>query len=238
MACPAFYAFDNEGNLHAVQCGQWSCPTCACQLARLWAWRCRLHVTQSGGEAFFWTLTLRGKYRTPALGYQSLPNLWDNLRKRIQRQQKSWSYCAFVEGQPQRDYMPHFHVISMSKAPCRIKDLAMECGFGHQAKESMVTSGQAANYCAKYASKTNPATPKGFRRVRASQDWTKLPSFDGDPLLVKSRNELLSDFLLRVHWITGVPIDDLLYVWREKLYTDRVTNIDTLLPHDVVNFVT
>jgi hypothetical protein len=126
----------------------------------------------------------------------------------------------------------------MSKAPCRIKDLAMECGFGHQAKAGLINSQKAANYCAKYASKTNPATPKNFRRVRASQDWAKLPPFDGDPFLVKARSELLSDFLLRVHWITGVPMDDLLYVWREKLYTERVTNIDTSLPHDMANFVT
>lgn len=227
MSCPSFYAFDNEGNLHAVQCGQWSCATCAKHLSRLWAWRCRLHVAQAGGEAYFWTLTLRGKYHTPAQGYKALPHLWDNLRKRIQRSQKTWTYCAFVEGQPKRDYMPHFHVISMCKAPIRIKDLAHECGFGHQAYESLINSSKAANYCAKYASKTNPATPKGFRRVRASQDWAQLPDYEGDPLLVKAKSELLSDFLLRVHWISGVPMDDLLYVWREKLYHDRVTNIDT-----------
>lgn len=225
--CPAFFGFDREGNLHAIQCGQWSCPTCAKQLARLWAWRCRLHVTQAGGEAFFWTLTLRGKYHTPTLGYQSLPLLWDNLRKRIQRQQKAWSYCAFVEGQPKRDFMPHFHVISMSKAPCRIKDLAMESGFGYQATESLINSAKAANYCAKYASKTNPATPKGFRRVRASRDWAKLPPMEGEPYLVRHKNELLSDYLLRVHWISGVPVDDLLYVWTNQLYHDRVTNIVT-----------
>jgi len=231
--CPAFYAFDGEGNLHAIQCGQWSCPTCAKTLARLWAWRCRLHLEASGGEAWFWTLTLRGKFHTAAQGYNALPSLWDNLRKRVQRAHKTWSYCAFVEGQPQRDYMPHFHVISMQQAPMRLKDLAMECGFGYQAKATIVNSGKAANYCAKYASKTNPATPKGFRRVRSSRDWAKLPDYDGDPLLVKGRQELLSDFLLRVHWISGVPVDDLLYVWRNQLSKERcingVTKLDTSL---------
>lgn len=227
MGCPSFYAFDTEGNLHAVQCGQWSCPTCAKTLARLWAWRCRLHVENSGGEAYFWTLTLRGKYHTPSQGYKALPHLWDNLRKRIQRQQARWSYCAFVEGQPQRDYMPHFHVISLSKAPVRLKDLAHECGFGYQASEKYINSAAAANYCAKYASKTNPATPKGFRRVRASRDWAKLPEYEGDPLLVMAKSEFLSDYLIRVHSVTGVPLDELLYVWSNKLYHDRVTNIDT-----------
>jgi hypothetical protein len=103
----------------------------------------------------------------------------------------------------------------------------MECGFGYQAKESLINGAKAANYCAKYASKTNPATPKGFRRVRASRDWAKLPDYEGDPLLVRARCELLSDYLLRVHWISGVPLDDLLFVWNNQLYHDRVTNIVT-----------
>lgn len=227
--CPAFYAFDNEGNLHAVQCGQWTCKVCAKHLARLWAWRCRLHIESNNNEGWFWTLTLRGKYHTAEQGYKALPTLWDNLRKRIQRSQTQWSYCAFVEGQPKRDYMPHFHVISTTKAPQRLKDLAMECGFGYQAVEKKINSAKAANYCAKYASKTNPATPKGFRRVRASRDWAKLPDYDGDPLLVRAKTELLSDYLLRVHFVSGVPVDDLLYVWSNELARDRVVQTVTKL---------
>lgn len=227
--CPAFLAFDSDGNLHGIQCGQWSCPKCAKTLARLWAWRCRLHLEAHQNKGWFWTLTLRSKYRTPEQGYEALPTLWDNLRKRVQRANKTWSYCAFVEGQPARGYMPHFHVISLSPAPIRIKDLAMECGFGYQATESVVNSGKAANYCAKYASKTNPATPKGFRRVRASRDWAKLPAFEGEPYLVRASNELLSDYLLRVHWVSGVAIDDLLFCWQNKLYRERGINVVTKL---------
>lgn len=223
MTCPSLYAFGEDGNLYAVQCGQWSCPSCAKHLARMWGWRCRLHVEKSKTPAYFWTFTLRGRFRTPEAGYIALPGLWDRLRKRIQRQIPDWSYCAFVEGQPQRDYMPHFHVISMEQAPQRIKDLAMYSGFGYEAKESTINSQKAANYCAKYASKTNPATPKGFRRVRASQDWTKLPEYDGVSLLVKSRKEFLSDYLFRVHMYSAVPMDDLLDIWVNKLYYDRVT---------------
>lgn len=228
MTCPSLYAFGEDGNLYAVQCGQWSCPNCAKYLARLWAWRCRLHVEAASTPAYFWTFTLRGKFRTPEKGYVALPGLWDNLRKRIQRRLGTWQYCAFVEGQPQRDWMPHFHVISMRKSPYRIKDLAMDCGFGFEAYERPINSQKAANYCAKYASKINPATPKGFRRVRASRDWAKLPEFAGDPLLVKSRKEFLSDYLFRVHMVSGVPMDDLLEVWSSKLYYDRVTQTASL----------
>lgn len=105
----------------------------------------------------------------------------------------------------------------------------MECGFGYQATQKLINSAKAANYCAKYASKTNPDTPKGFRRVRASRDWTKLPDFEGDSLLVRAKTELLSDYLLRVHYVSGVPIDDLLYVWSNELARDRVVQTVTKL---------
>lgn len=231
--CPALFAFNSEGNLHAVKCGQWSCVSCAKDLARLWAWRCRLHVEQANTQAYFWTFTMGSRVRTAARGYAILPTLWDNLRKTVQRSCSDWSYCAFVEGQTHRGNMPHFHVISMISAPRRIKDLAVQCGFGYQATQTPINSQKAANYCAKYASKTNPATPKGFRRVRASQDWAKMPPYDGEPLIVRGKRELLSDYLLRVHWKTGVDIDDLLYVWTNQLYTNDVTNITTSLCKDV-----
>lgn len=114
----------------------------------------------------------------------------------------------------------------------------MECGFGYQAKEKLIDSPKAANYCAKYASKTNPHTPKGFRRVRASRDWARLPEFEGDPLIVRSKTELLSDYLLRVHWVTGVSMDDLLYVWTNELYRDKVTNIVTSCDNGGTKIVT
>lgn len=232
--CPSFYAFTSEGNLHGVRCGQWACSTCAKHLARLWAWRCRLQVEQAGRDYFFWTLTLSPKVTSATRGYELLPSLWDNLRKKVQRVADGWDYCAFVEGQTKRGNMPHFHVLSSYASPGRLKDVAVSCGFGFEAKQSVVTSQRAANYCAKYASKTNPVTPKGFRRVRCSRNWAKLPPFEGDPLIVRGKRELLSDYLLRVHWVTGVPMDDLLYVWANQLYVDKVTNIDTSLRKYVV----
>lgn len=213
--CPVMYAFNTSGKLIPVRCGLWSCPDCAKDNARLWSWRVRLHVDKAGKTAYFWTLTLRGKYHTAESGFSALPKLWDTFRKAVQRAYKpdKWSYCAFVEGQPKRDYMPHFHIISMRKSPKRLKDLAMECGFGYQATESKVNSGKAANYCAKYASKQSPKTPKGFRRVRASQDWTKLPDKKMDGLIVRARDEKISDYIVRVADITGCTPDMLYDQW-------------------------
>jgi hypothetical protein len=157
---------------------------------------------------------MRSKYHTAYEAYMALPGLWDRLRKRLKRAGIStWSYCAFVEGQPKRGYMPHFHVISMQKSPLRLKDIAMHSGFGYEAKEQQINGPKAASYCAKYASKQNPNTPKGFRRVRASRDWTKLPPRTVDPLLVKAKSETTSDYLIRVAECTGKPLQDLVDAW-------------------------
>lgn len=125
--------------------------------------------------------------------------------------------------------MPHFHVISSATTPYRVKDYAVHHGFGHQATQTPVNSGQAASYCAKYASKVSPNTPHGFRRVRASRGWAQLPPKTPMAILVPNHKELLSDFLLRVHFATGADLDDLLYIWTNKLYTNDVTNIDTTI---------
>lgn len=211
--CPTMKAFNHNGRVVNVYCGLWSCKRCSKALARKWSWRVRIHVDASGPTAWFWTLTLRGKYVSAEQGFRALPKLWDNFRKIVQRRSKKWSYCAFVEGQPQRDHMPHFHIISMVKAPYRIKDLAHDAGFGFQATETKVNSGKAANYCAKYASKQSPKTPKGFRRVRASQDWAKLPEGDREPLFVKSKGEYLTDYFLRVALATETPLQNIVDRW-------------------------
>jgi len=214
VTCPTMHAFNMRAKVVAVMCGSWNCPDCARQNARMWAWRCKLHIQEHGGRAYFWTLTLRGKFRTAGEGYLALPGLWDRLRKRLARAGvQGWSYCAFVEGQPGRGYMPHFHIISMIKCPIRLKDLAMASGFGFQADEQRINDKKAASYCAKYASKQNPHTPKNFRRVRASRDWAKLPDKDYPAIIVKSKAEGTVDYLLRVADLTGASLQDIADQW-------------------------
>jgi hypothetical protein len=185
--------------------------------ARQWSWRVSLHVSGTGKPAFFWTLTLGRKYKTAAEGFAALPRLWDRFRKYIKRLQPGvWQYVAFVEGQPKRGHMPHFHIISLTKCPKRLKDVAVWSGFGYEAKETRVTSGKAAAYVAKYASKQSPVTPKGFRRVRSSQGWTKLPKHGDDILIVQATKESLQDYLTRVASETGIPMDAIVEAWLSK----------------------
>jgi hypothetical protein len=132
----------------------------------------------------------------------------------MQRSTGKWSYLAFVECHPQRLSIPHFHALSLTAAPVvgkhksdPLKDLAFQSGFGFMATEELVNTWKAAYYVAKYASKHDPTIPRNFRRCRCSRDWAKLPEIDLPAYLVKSRNEHLSDFVVRVSDVTGVDID-------------------------------
>lgn len=223
--CTPMIAFDGIGKIQFVKCGQWSCDDCGKHNARLWAWRVRLELTQHEAIWRMWTITLGSKYRTPKKAFADWPKLWNKFRMRIQRHYEKvdgkgwkWTYCAFVEGQQERDGMPHFHIITniippptyrkgRKKPSYRLKDFAVSCGFGYQAKDRVVESKEAANYVAKYASKGDPNMPKGFRRVRVSQKWAKLPDYQGKTLLLKSKAESVTHFLFRVHDLTGIELD-------------------------------
>jgi hypothetical protein len=210
VRCPYDVAFTTAGRAIMMACGKWSCPRCAKHNARMWAWRVKIHCKKHGTEWYFITLTLPGKIDSVAYGYKILPTLWDRLRKAIQALCGKWEYCAFVEGQPKRKGMPHFHIISNQKAPYRIKDFAASLGFGFQASQSVITGNKAASYCAKYASKTDDRMPKGFRRVRCSRGWEKLPEKEKrDKYLVRAKRERIEDYLIRVQETCNRELDDL-----------------------------
>lgn len=158
-------------------------------------------------------------YKRPIEAYKALPRLWDALRKAIQRDQKKFTFIAFVEGQPERSYMPHFHIITFNTVPRGksrrrsalkwIKDFAVRVGFGFEAYDEIVTSRRAAAYVSKYAAKDCPEIPKGFRRARCSRNWQKKPLPEVDPYIVRSMGEPISDYLFRVADTTGIRLDDI-----------------------------
>lgn len=220
--CIAFFGFTSQGKIRAVPCGKWSCEVCRKTNAKMWAWRARIQIEGDPNTYWCWTFTLGSKYKTPRQGYEALKKLWDNLRTNMRRnyckdatgKPLKWTYLAFVEIQTKKRKMPHFHVLTNIPAPYRIKDFAVHMGFGYQAYSDEVTSNQAVHYITKYVSKGDPNMPQGFRRVRTSQNWAKLPPYVGDKLFVKSRNESITDFLLRVSDATNADIDDLWEQWQ------------------------
>lgn len=222
--CPVTIAFDHSGHTHIVWCGKWNCLRCQKRLAHQWAQRARLarnpSGSLSGSNLFFLTLTLGGNAKTATEGFSAIPSLWDTTRKAYQRFYGTFSYLAFVEGQPRRSGMPHFHILTWNQVPVEpnrrgrvtkhaLHNWAHALGWGFQAVCEVVTSGLAAVYVAKYATKQSSFTPKHFRRVRCSQDWPKPDRGKLPAWLVPQRGESAVDFILRVSDFTGIPSDDL-----------------------------
>jgi len=216
--CPTMNAFNTSGDIVVVLCGQWKCSICSRLLARKYASITAYGVNQQGGKAYFWTLTMGRRIKSPRRAYELIPTMWDALRKSMQRKYKEWQYIAFVEGQPKRGNMPHFHIITMKPCPRgRLKDYAHSFGFGFQAKEEIVEGWEAAGYVAKYATKQNPETPKGFRRVRKSQKWPVRSKVVHDSLIVRSVRERIEDYLQRVSRLTGIHPNKLANLWYSKM---------------------
>lgn len=220
-------AFKQDGQTALVPCGQWSCPRCARVLARKWARRTRLHMEANPGLWWHIVLTFGSKYRSPYTAFKAIPRLWDSLRKECKREYPDWQFMAFVEGQAKtRGGMPHFHIVGNQHPPSAkgkqgqwtergLHDWAVKRGFGYQAYCTLVDGPEAAHYVSKYASKGDPSMPKGFRRVRASQRWTKDAVDQNRKLIVPAKGESLIEFLLRVNTLTGLDMETLYQHWHE-----------------------
>lgn len=240
--CPTMNAFNTSGDIVVVLCGQWKCSICSRLLARKYASITAYGVNQQGGKAYFWTLTMGQRIKTAKKAYEILPKMWNALRVSMQRKYPDWQYIAFVEGQPKRGNMPHFHIISMRQSPKkRLKDYAPKFGFGYQAKEEIVEGWEAAGYVAKYATKQNPDTPKNFRRVRKSQKWPMRPKVQREGLIVRSTRERIEDYLQRVSRLTGIHPNKLANLWYSKMEeqyetltkaeNERLTNLSPMSQH-------
>lgn len=153
---------------------------------------------------YFLTLTCRGRdmsLEEAERGYLGWTNtLLTALRTKQKRAQKAWAYASVTERQ-QRGH-PHSHFITTFEAtdcvPYFTGDLipngatakhdglysvwlekaCVEAGLGYMVDYSIVASPVAATcYIAKYLFKSSTATiwPEGWRRVRYSRSWPKLP---------------------------------------------------------------
>lgn len=211
-------AFNELGEVIALACDRWDCGDCRKILSWRWAQTVRYGIALwPTHKAYFWTLTLPPWVLSADTGYRVLPERWDNLRKTVQRAQGQFHYCAFVEAHPHRQLIPHFHIITLNKAPTRLKDMAVHCGFGYQAQEVEINAGMAVSYVAKYASKADMAIPKHFRRVRVSRSWPRLPEPEY-PLKVYplEKREALTAYLRRMSVTLGRPLDVLRSAWLDK----------------------
>lgn len=228
--CPVSVCFTKSGETRLLRCGKWNCPHCSRLLSKKWAKRVIRFIEWENFIAtgdpqsimprfYFMTFTLKGKRLSIHKAYELLPVLWERLRKRFQRMYADWQYIAFVEGQPKRQNMPHFHVISNYEPPAKrnaqgvitqhnMHNFAHSVGFGFEADLQPVDTITAAFYVTKYMSKQGTEAPKNFRRVRASAGVEKLPPNTDKKYIVRSRGEGVMQYIARVADVTGQnPID-------------------------------
>jgi hypothetical protein len=166
------------------RCKSWSCDYCSEIEKDYWIHQASRGVLllQSEGHVFqFVTLTSRG-YTTPNSSLYFFKQNWPKLRKRVCKHTKAWEpftsqdWSYFLIPERHKSGVLHAHLLAGTFVSAKSiwKDWAWKSGFGYQVDVAQVESaGEVAHYVAKYLHKGMGAEswPKGFRRVRHSQNW-------------------------------------------------------------------
>lgn len=211
--CIGTIGVNQAGKVFPVRCKLWSCPICGPLNAREHAarvWNGAKAWTTAGIMPYFVTITqpgtLYGRYAWTVLFDQ-----WDKLRRKwaewCEKRAVPFDYAAFVEAQSRG--VPHLHIVA-AFAPNteEMKKMARASGFGHQCDAQMIKSiGLTGWYVAKYVGKGEGKyeLPKGFRRVRYSEDFPQLADRVTDGLVcVKEFTETIGQWAARAKWELGV----------------------------------
>lgn len=194
----------HEAIVFQPRCGLWSCPACAETNAELWALRTLNGIKElksAGHEIYFTTITTHEDL-SPEIALKIWPKQWGKLRQRASRAALVFEYLLVPEQHKTKKI--HVHLLDTGALPERWwKDNARQCGMGFMAtSEQLRNPAQGAKYVTKYLAKQlkDNVWPRGFRRVRTSQHWPKLPTmpdsnFDFMPV---PPDMALNDFVLQL----------------------------------------
>jgi hypothetical protein len=175
---------EKKAMLFNPRCKSWSCDYCAEILKEDWihqAARGSSLITSEGQELQFVTLTSRG-YATPNKSVYFFKENFPKLRKRIADKTNAFQHSTghkfayFCVPERHKSGVLHAHMIVATHVCAKSiwKRDAHETGFGYIIDiQEMITPLLAAEYVSKYLHKGIGAEvwPKGFRRVRHSQNW-------------------------------------------------------------------
>lgn len=164
------------------RCGLWSCPECAQINKEMWTWRASsggLVLFQELGAIEFLTLTSHEKL-SAAASVDVWPDAWKKLAERARYHGGEFQYFAVPERHKTGRLHVHAIIATEAQLPKRFwKNAARACGMGYQADlQEVLHVGGVGGYVGKYLAKTLQYShwKKGFRRVRTSQGWPKLPT--------------------------------------------------------------
>lgn len=167
-----------------ADCDSWQCTECAERKKNQWlirAQRGSKEIISSGMALKFLTITSSPKLKSSAATIAVFPLAWSKLYKRLKRKTPNLQYLMILEHH--KNGRIHAHMLSNCHCSKRwLKDNAAQCGFGYMADIQNVTSERAtAGYVTKYLAKSlaGMELPPKTRRVRASENWYKLPENEG-----------------------------------------------------------
>lgn len=166
------------------RCKMWSCDYCAEINKDAWihtAMRGTLVLAMEGQRIQFVTLTSR-PYATPVTGLYFLKQNWPKLNRTMRYHTNKWTkhlgleWSYFMVPEKHKTGVVHCHLLAATHYTTEKswKEFAFNAGFGWKVDaQGIVTPKKAANYVAKYLHKGQGSEdwPKGFRRVRKSQNW-------------------------------------------------------------------
>lgn len=168
------------------RCKLWSCPTCAHINKALWTMRtfkATEELIAAGLNLSMVTITAHENH-TKDRAVVLFPDQWNKLQNRWRRRCIGQPYYAMF---PEVGAEGHFHCHFLTDQWLTErfwKDHARRSGMGFEADEGdhNIPPAKAAGYSSKYLTKSFEFEwPKGFRRVRTSQNWPKLPPLEPDP---------------------------------------------------------
>lgn len=186
-------------------CNHWECPRCG-EIRAKQEYRRIVHGCEqlsAKHELYFWTITCRGRevsYDEAEKSYLLWTNrLFTNARAKAARASAYWCYVQVTEHQKRTRAHPHSHIITtflpvdatvsrdergrevyISRWFSRANERA---GLGSQHRISHVdTPAGVSRYVAKYMFKDamRETWRKGWKRVRYSQNFPKLPELHPD----------------------------------------------------------
>ncbi len=167
--------------LYRPRCGLWNCPGCGDHSKRKWVAKIGHGITEyqmMGMEWHFVTLTSHRKLKTAAATVKVFKDAWDTLGKRARRAHPGMKYVLIPERHESGKL--HCHLLTSAHMETRwYKDNSASCGLGYIAEEDrMLSIAKACGYASKYLTKQVGLDmwPKGYRRVRTSHRWPKLPA--------------------------------------------------------------
>lgn len=185
-------------------CNTWECPECNKKMRERWVLRAKMGVHRyiaDGYRVDFVTITSHESLKTFSQCDYVFRQAWGKLYDALKRQARMLEY--FLVPEKHKDGRMHVHALWTAEVSQKwVKDNARKRGLGHQCKVVKVEDAfKAANYVSKYVGKDiGEDVPRGFRRVRTSQNWIDIPEPNTEQSTLKwdyIKNQAELDGLMR-----------------------------------------